>query len=161
MRTFAIILAAAVAAPAAAQVSPANAGDIADAVSGCMAAARAAVVDEASLADEGWRRGEIGGKEETTAGLAAYGKSRNNALILTTKGDGSAKAVCAVTARIDKQADYQAVVDAIDALEGVRAIKKDKLQIWFSSGERMIVSDLTGTRETPSVRVAVMTIAER
>lgn len=93
------------------------------------------------------------------AAFSVYGKAGANPIITTDAAGSKAGTICVVMAGLSSQRDYQGVVDALDAIEGVSAVGQEKLTITFASSKHIIQSDLTGNRDKPSVRVAVMAIS--
>jgi uncharacterized low-complexity protein len=148
------------AAPAAhAQIVPSSVQEISSAVKDCSAATTPAGISREVLASAGWSAATFSkdGKP-VEAELGIYGKAKANPLIMTDLTATKPGTLCMVMARLNQPRDYQAVVDSLDALDNMRAVKKEGLSITFSNGKQIVHSDLTGSRDKPGVRIAVMAI---
>jgi hypothetical protein len=153
-----LLLAGATAAQA--QLSPSSAPEIGAAVRDCSAATGASGVSSQALGVAGWSKATMSkdGKP-VEADLSVYGKAKANPLIMTDASATNPGKLCTVMARIDQPKDYQGVVDALDAIDGVSAVKREGLNIFFMSGTHVIQSALTGSKDQPGVRISVMAIA--
>jgi hypothetical protein len=143
-----------------AQFKPSSTQEIAAAVQDCSVAARRDGVAEAALASAGWSRGKVSrkGEELVAADLSIFSKMKSSPIIMTDAGTGKPGTICIVLATLKKPSDYQAVVNSIDAREGTSAVRREELEITFSNGAQIIQSALTGKRDRPGVRIAVMAI---
>jgi hypothetical protein len=146
--------------PAQAQLARSSVKEIATAVQDCSAAAGTAGIAEPALAAAGWSRGKIApvGEEMLAADLSIYSKAKASPIIMTDAGTGKPGTICVVLAGLRKPSDYQAIVNSIDALEGTSGVRRDELVITFSNGRQIIQSALTGKRDKPAVRIAVMAV---
>lgn len=145
---------------AGAQMRPSSTAEIVAAVKDCAAASGAEGVSEQALLGAGYSRATMKQDGKTVAAdIGIYGKAKANPMLMTDAMNGKAGTVCFVTARFREVSDYQMLVNAIDALDKTDAIKKDGLTIFFSNGSHLIQTAMTGSREQPGVRVAVMSTA--
>jgi hypothetical protein len=155
-----LALVAALATPAGAQVAPSSPQEIASAVGDCLGAAELGGISETRLTGAGWAKASISREGKPLASeLGIYGKGSGNTIIMV---DGDAKkpgTACFVMAKLSAPKDYQAVVDGIDAIDGVSAVQQDKLKIVFASSKHIVQSDYTGSKGNPAVRVAIMAMS--
>lgn len=134
--------------------------EILAAVKDCAAAAGAGGVSDQALLNAGYAPATMqkDGKA-VQAEIAIYGKAKANPIIMTDAAKGKAGTVCFVMARFRAVGDYQKLVTAIDAIDKTDAIAKEGLAVSFSNGTQIIQTTMTGSREQPSVRIAVASIA--
>ena len=137
-------------------LAPTNPQAVIAAVSACLEAVQRNGIDEARLARLGWEKASLSrAGEDVEVGLSFYGKRGSDAILMTNAANGPAKPLCIATARLEKAAQYQTVLDQTDALEGVRAVKREKLKIVFMTDSHLVQSELLGSKSEPSVRIAV------
>ncbi len=147
------------AAPASAELKPASQAGIAAATEQCLAATTAEGVDTGAIERAGWAVGTASKEGEPVATpLRFYGKSGNNAMIMTgPAGDATGK-VCFVMARLGKPKDYLALAATMSATYGKPLKVEGNERIWSADG-KLIQMDVTGSREKPAVRIATMAVS--
>jgi hypothetical protein len=137
-------------------LEPMAADGVVAAISDCVAATERNGINEGRLTQGGWQKASLtGGGDAAKTPMGFYSRPGSNALVM------SHATLCIVTAELEQAKQYQAVVDGIDSLEGVRAIEKDKLKITFMSPEHLIQSEMVGSNIEPIVKIFVGAVPEK
>ena len=154
----ALVVASLPALPAQAQLRPATADHIGEAVGRCIAATSTAGLNLERLAEGGWQRAKTqSGEEKVDAPIPIYGKAGNRAVIIAAPTE--AAPACIVTARIEHFDVVSATTQGMSRALKVSPMKSEGNETYWRYGPLIIQLAATGTREKPGIRVGVVAVA--
>ncbi len=144
---------------ASAQLIPSKPEAVADAVADCWAAVGSKAVDQAVLAQSGWKPGSIA--DPRGAGintpLQVYSKANTNVLLMLMSTAKSP--ACSIMSRVSSAADVslaaQAVQRRLTSIDPQVKTARSGPSIVFLALPKIAMLDATGTKAKPSVRIVV------
>lgn len=146
---------ATVAIPASAQMQPATAESLGDAIGACINAVDhdGAIVE--GLEAGGWSRARMENGGEAAEDVLLFGKSGNEALILTADVNGDEPDPCIVLARLPRTSAYHPSAEAISQIIGMPVERNENNYFWRFS-DKIAQMTPSGSAEEPSLRFVVM-----
>ena len=145
--------------PAAAQLPKVSAEDAVQAARDCASAATKDGVEADILAQRGWAPGTIESKGKSAATpLRIFGKDSGSPVIMTSASAGAAGKSCLITGGMAKNVSFNDIKEAFAAAFAIAGDKDGST--YFRIGPDIAILSPTGSRRSPSFRVAVMELGE-
>ncbi|MEX0342497.1 MAG: hypothetical protein AB3N06_07915 [Erythrobacter sp.] len=158
MKRFFLPTLALIAAPAAAQDSPATSEQIADAIEACKTITSPTWLELKQLPSLGWKQYQKRAGRKAMKVRGVYEKQDNEALIIVSKEDLKAKA-CVVFAKLDDTADYGPTAQGVSQIIGMPVRAEGPTYFWIMDDKEMRL-DPAGDRDKPIARFEITAIPQ-
>ena len=157
LRTLFCLVAIGISAPSAAQLLPSPLADIYESYNDCFKVAAAGGMRPQELGPLGWSRATVASKdgEAESGGPVFYGHRSRKPLIMLTAESG--EGLCVVMAKLENRGSFD---EFTKAWGGKLPEPDSKGAISFSAEGQVVQLRRTGSREEPSLSIAVMTPTE-